>query len=130
MTDARAALAPSAVRIVPKPWGEERIFAATGRYAGKLILIRAGEALSYQYHNRKEETVHVLSGVLGLQADRDGVKADLRLAPGETFHIEPGTRHRMFAEHVDCLIVEVSTPELDDVVRLEDRYGRQGTSAP
>ena len=129
MTD-RSLLAPTAPRVVSKPWGEERIFAESARYAGKLILIRAGEALSYQYHNRKEETIHVLSGVLGLHAERDGVKADLRLSPGQTFHIEPGTRHRMFAEGSDCLLVEVSTPELDDVVRLEDRYGRQGTSAP
>jgi quercetin dioxygenase-like cupin family protein len=117
-------------RLVKKPWGEERIFAETGRYAGKLILIRAGESLSYQYHNRKEETVHVLDGVLGLQVESEGTRADLKLSPGDTFHIVPGTKHRMFAEAADCLLVEVSTPELDDVVRLEDRYGRQGTSAP
>jgi len=117
-------------RIVPKPWGEERIFAETGRYAGKLILIRAGESLSYQFHNRKEETLHVLEGTLGLQVERDDEKADLRLGPGESFHVEPGTRHRMFAEGTDCLVVEVSTPELDDVVRLSDRYGREGTSTP
>ena len=117
-------------RLVRKPWGEERIFAETARYAGKLILIRAGESLSYQYHNLKEETVHVLEGELRLQVERDGARADLRLSPGETFHIVPGTKHRMFAEGADCLLVEVSTPELDDVVRLEDRYGRQGTSAP
>jgi len=117
-------------RVVPKPWGEERIFAETGRYAGKLILIRAGESLSYQYHERKEETVHVLEGVLGLEVERAGEKADLRLAPGETFHVDPGTRHRMYAGEADCLVVEVSTPELDDVVRLADRYGREGTSTP
>jgi mannose-6-phosphate isomerase len=117
-------------RIVPKPWGEERIFAETGRYAGKLIFIRAGESLSYQYHNRKEETVHVLEGTLGLQIERGEEKADLRLAPGESFHVDPGTRHRMFADKTDCLLVEVSTPELDDVVRLADRYGRERTSTP
>lgn len=117
-------------RVVPKPWGEERIFAETARYAGKLLLIRAGESLSYQYHNRKEETVHVLSGVLGLQVESDGRREDLRLTAGETFHIVPGTRHRMFADESDCMLVEVSTPELDDVVRLEDRYGREGTVAP
>lgn len=117
-------------RIVPKPWGEERIFAETGRYAGKLILIRAGESLSYQYHVRKEETVHVLEGTLGLEVERAGEKADLRLVPGETFHVDPGTRHRMYAGEADCLVVEVSTPELDDVVRLADRYGREGTSTP
>ena len=117
-------------RIVPKPWGEERIFAETGRYAGKLIFIRAGESLSYQFHNRKEETLHVLEGTLGLQVERAGEEADLRLGPGESFHVDPGTRHRMYAEEEDCLVVEVSTPELDDVVRLSDRYGREGTSKP
>lgn len=117
-------------RIVQKPWGSERIFAANGRYAGKLITIRAGETLSYQYHRRKEETIHVLSGVLGMETENDGERVLLALAPGETFHVVPGTRHRMFAEDADVLIVEVSSPELDDVVRLEDRYGREGTSQP
>lgn len=117
-------------RVVPKPWGEERIFAETDRYAGKLLVIRQGESLSYQYHDRKDETIHVLDGVLGLQLDRDGESADLRLAAGETFHVTPGTRHRMYAPAGPCLLVEVSTPELDDVVRLEDRYGRAGTTAP
>ena len=127
MSDPLAATRP---RVVSKPWGEERVFAETSRYAGKLILIRSGEALSFQYHNRKVETIHVLEGVLGLLVERDGERRDLRLASGDTFHIEAGTRHRMLAPHGDCLLVEVSTPELDDVVRLEDRYGRQGTSAP
>ncbi|HEX7615513.1 MAG TPA: cupin domain-containing protein [Thermoanaerobaculia bacterium] len=117
-------------RIVPKPWGEERIFAETGRYAAKLILIRAGESLSYQYHERKEETIHVLEGTLGLEVEREGERADLRLTPGENFDVTPGMRHRMYAEGADCLLVEVSTPELDDVVRLSDRYGREGTSKP
>ena len=117
-------------RVVPKPWGEERIFAENTRYAGKLLLIRAGESLSLQYHVRKDETIHVLDGVLGLQLERDGEAADLRLTPGGTFHVSPGTRHRMYAPEGDCLLVEVSTPELDDVVRLADRYGRAGTTAP
>lgn len=117
-------------RVVAKPWGEERIFAETPRYAGKLLVIRKGESLSYQYHNRKDETIHVLDGVLGLQLERGGESADLRLAPGETVHVTPGTRHRMYAPDGDCLLVEVSTPELDDVVRLADRYGREGTTAP
>ncbi len=123
-------LVPGRPRVVPKPWGEERIFAEEGRYAGKLLLIRCGEALSFQYHVRKEETIHVLDGFLGLLVERDGVRKELRLAAGETFHVEPGTRHQMSAPDGDVLIVEVSTPELDDVVRLEDRYGRKGTSAP
>jgi len=117
-------------RVVSKPWGEERIFAENARYAGKLLLIRAGESLSLQYHVKKDETIHVLDGVLGLQLERDGEAADLRLAPGGTFHVSPGTRHRMYAPEGDCLLVEVSTPELDDVVRLADRYGRAGTTAP
>lgn len=117
-------------RVVAKPWGEERIFAETPRYAGKLLVIRKGESLSYQYHNRKDETIHVLDGMLGLQLERGGESADLRLAPGETVHVTPGTRHRMYAPDGDCLLVEVSTPELDDVVRLADRYGREGTTAP
>lgn len=117
-------------RIVPKPWGEERVFAEGGRYAGKLLRIRRGEALSFQYHVRKDETIHVLEGTLGLLVERDGARADLLLGPGETFHVTPGTRHRMHAPEGDVLLVEVSTPELDDVVRLEDRYGREGSSAP
>ncbi len=117
-------------RIVQKPWGEERIFAEEGRYAGKLLVIRSGEALSLQYHVRKDETIHVLDGTLGLFVERDGDRKELRLAPGESFHLEAGTRHRMSAPAGDVLLVEVSTAELDDVVRLEDRYGRAGTSAP
>jgi mannose-6-phosphate isomerase len=116
--------------VVKKPWGSERIFAANGRYAGKLISIRAGETLSFQYHRVKEETIHVLSGVLGMETECDGRRVVLALEPGETFHVIPGTRHRMFAEKEDVLVVEVSSPELDDVVRLEDRYGREGTCAP
>jgi mannose-6-phosphate isomerase len=120
----------STSRTVTKPWGEEKIFAQTSHYAGKLITIRAGETMSYQYHNVKEETVHVLSGTLGLDVESEGVRSTLRLSPGETFHIRPGMKHRMFADEIDCLVVEVSTSELDDVVRLEDRYGRKGTTAP
>ncbi len=122
--------AVTGTRRVTKPWGEERIFAETPRYAGKLIAIRAGQTLSYQYHNVKEETVHVLEGMLGLEVEVEGDRRTLRLAPGETFHVLPGVKHRMFAEGADCLVVEVSTAELDDVVRLEDRYGRQGTTTP
>ena len=117
-------------RVVPKPWGEERIFAEGTRYAGKILVIRSGQTLSYQYHERKEETLHVLDGELCLETEEAGRRFTLRLSPGETFHVTPGTRHRMFAEAGDCTVVEVSTPELDDVIRLEDRYGRQGTTKP
>lgn len=117
-------------RVVTKPWGSERVFAANERYAGKLISIRAGQSLSYQYHRRKEETIHVLSGTLGFETEVEEQRVQLALAPGETVHVVPGTRHRMYAEGEDVLVVEVSSPELDDVVRLEDRYGREGTSEP
>ncbi|HQR67254.1 MAG TPA: cupin domain-containing protein [Thermoanaerobaculia bacterium] len=123
-------LAPRVPRVVPKPWGEERIFAEGDRYAGKLLRIRAGEALSLQYHVVKDETIHVLEGTLGLLVERDGDRRELLLSPGTAFHVEPGTRHRMSAPAGDVLLVEVSTAELDDVVRLEDRYGREGTSVP
>ena len=123
-------LSPVTPRVVPKPWGEERIFAEGTRYAGKLLRIRSGEALSLQYHVVKDETIHVLEGTLGLLVERDGARAELLLAPGESFHVEPGMRHRMSAPAGDVLVVEVSTPDLDDVVRLEDRYGREGTSRP
>jgi mannose-6-phosphate isomerase len=117
-------------RVVSKPWGEEKVFAENARYAGKVITIRAGETLSYQYHERKEETVFVLQGTLGFETEVGGERRLLELEAGELFHITPFTRHRMYAPKGDCTIAEVSTPELDDVVRLEDRYGRKGTSAP
>ena len=117
-------------KLVPKPWGSERIFAVNTRYAGKLISILAGQTLSYQYHRAKEETIHVLSGTLGMETESNGERVLLALAPGETFHVSPGTKHRMFADGEDVLVVEVSSPELDDVVRLEDRYGREGTTQP
>ncbi|MHB8797490.1 MAG: cupin domain-containing protein [Thermoanaerobaculia bacterium] len=117
-------------KVVKKPWGSELIFAANARYAGKLISILAGQTLSYQYHRAKDETIHVLSGTLGMETESNGERVLLDLAPGETFHVTPGTKHRMFAEGQDVLVVEVSSPELDDVVRLEDRYGREGTTQP
>lgn len=109
---------------VPKPWGEEVVFAITERYAGKVLRIRSGESLSLQYHERKEETLYLHEGSMRLTTpDADGVLTVRTLAPGEAVHLPPGTRHRMEAL-TDCVVFEVSTPELDDVVRLEDRYGR------
>jgi quercetin dioxygenase-like cupin family protein len=112
-------------RHVPKPWGHELIWAETDRYVGKILHLRAGEALSLQYHERKDETIYVLSGTLTLQhGPLDGSPLQVRtLAPGEAFHITPYLRHRMIGA-TDCDILEVSTADLDDVVRLEDRYGR------
>ncbi|MEO8193973.1 MAG: cupin domain-containing protein [Gemmatimonadales bacterium] len=114
---------------VPKPWGHETIWAHTDRYVGKILHIKAGHALSVQYHDRKDETVHLLSGELVYRVQTGDALEDMRLKTGESFRITPGTIHQMEAV-TDCDVLEVSTPELDDVVRLTDRYGRQGTSAP
>jgi mannose-6-phosphate isomerase-like protein (cupin superfamily) len=109
---------------VDKPWGHELIWAHTERYVGKILFVRAGEALSLQYHRVKDETIMVLSGRMAFTSFADGEEPVMReLGPNEPFHITPGLRHRMVAIE-DTHIVEASTPELDDVVRLEDRYGR------
>ena len=96
---------------------------------GKILHIKAGQALSVQYHNKKDETVHLLSGELVYRVQMGDALEDMRLKTGESFRITPGTIHQMEAV-TDCDVLEVSTPELDDVVRLSDRYGREGTSAP
>jgi len=115
-------------RRVDKPWGHELIWAETARYVGKILHIEKGHALSLQYHERKEETLHVLSGVLELEFGAPGEPlSKVLLRPGDGFHVRPLLRHRMAAVET-CDVVEASTPELDDVVRLEDRYGRAGTS--
>jgi mannose-6-phosphate isomerase len=117
------------VRTVPKPWGHETIWAHTDRYVGKILHIKAGHALSVQYHERKDETVYLLSGEIKYCVDVDGELRDVGLRVGESFHVTPGTVHFMEAV-TDCDVLEASTPDLDDVVRLTDRYGREGTSAP
>lgn len=110
--------------IVNKPWGHELIWAKTDRYVGKVLHVKAGEALSLQYHLVKDETIMVLSGRLKFEFFAEGEDPHVKeLAPGEPFHIAPGLRHRMIAIE-DTDVLEVSTPELDDVVRIEDRYGR------
>lgn len=114
---------------VPKPWGHETIWAHTDRYVGKILHIKAGHALSVQYHNKKDETVYLLSGELIYRVKLGQELEDMRLTRGQSFRITPGTVHQMEAV-TDCDILETSTPELDDVVRLQDRYGREGTSAP
>ncbi|MDP2606372.1 MAG: cupin domain-containing protein [Deltaproteobacteria bacterium] len=110
-------------RIVEKPWGYELIWAHTDRYVGKVLHIKKGESLSYQYHRVKDETIRLLSGSMDMDIESDGVKSRINLKPGECLHVVPGMKHRMIAVE-DCDVLEVSTPELDDVVRLEDRYGR------
>jgi mannose-6-phosphate isomerase-like protein (cupin superfamily) len=118
------------MRTVDKPWGNEFIWAETDRYVGKILFIKKGHSLSLQYHNVKDETVMVLSGRMAFEHYREGEKPVItELEPRQPFHITPHLRHRMTAIE-DCEIVEVSTTELNDVVRLEDKYGRQGTSKP
>ena len=120
-----------AIKHVPKPWGHETIWAYTDRYVGKILHINAGHELSVQYHNKKDETVYLLAGKISYRVQREGSDKldDMQLGIGESFRITPGTVHQMVAV-TDCDVLEVSTPELDDVVRLTDKYGREGTSAP
>jgi mannose-6-phosphate isomerase-like protein (cupin superfamily) len=109
---------------VEKPWGYELHWAHTDRYVGKVIHVNRGHALSLQYHNRKDETIYLWSGRLRFEIEIDGQLVSRDMQPGESVHITPKTVHRMTAIE-DSDILEVSTPELDDVVRLEDRYGRK-----
>ena len=112
------------LEIVEKPWGKEIIFAHTRDYVGKEIRINAGALLSRQYHREKDETVYVLAGPLVLEIGERGEER-LEIRPGEAFHVPPRTIHRYIApEHGECRLIEVSTTQLDDVVRLEDVYGR------
>lgn len=118
-----------AVRRIEKPWGYELVFAHTDRYVGKILHVNPGEALSLQYHERKDETLYLAAGSVELQVEENAAGADGGLVSrslqlGEAYHIPTLTRHRMVAGPDGCDLVEVSTPELDDVVRLEDRYGR------
>jgi mannose-6-phosphate isomerase len=116
------------MRRVEKPWGHEIIWAETDRYAGKLLHIDAGHMLSLQYHERKAESIYVMSGKLHLHtapSPNHPVTISV-LEAGESFDITTGLVHR-FEAREPVLLVEVSTPELDDVVRLEDNYGREGT---
>jgi mannose-6-phosphate isomerase len=118
-------------RRVEKPWGHELIFAHTDAYVGKVLFIKAGESLSLQFHRQKDESWLVQSGRarLELGSAGDPVLSEEVVAAGACFHFRPGTVHRVTAIE-DTTIVEVSTTELDDIVRLEDRYGREGTTAP
>jgi len=117
-------------RRVEKPWGWELIWADTEHYVGKLLFVRAGEALSLQYHERKDESWLVREGRARLElGEVGGALETVEIRPGDAFRYRPGTVHRVTALE-DTLVIEVSTPDLDDVVRVEDRYGREGTSAP
>ena len=112
---------------VEKPWGYELIWARTTSYVGKVIHVRAGHALSLQYHNRKEETLLLWRGRLRFELRVGDDARSWEMTPGDNVHVRPGAVHRMTAIE-DCDVFEVSTAELDDVVRIEDRYGREGTS--
>jgi mannose-6-phosphate isomerase len=114
-----------------KPWGYELLWARTDRYAAKILFVRAGHSLSLQFHREKDESWYLESGRAEIEigAAGDAVPNSEVVGPGAAFHLEPGTVHRILALE-DTTMLEVSTPHLDDVVRLEDRYGREGTSAP
>ena len=115
------------MRIVEKPWGHEEIWAETPKYLGKILFIRSGHRLSRQYHEQKEETIRVMSGVATIEC---GVPGDAgshsaKYSVGSIFHVTPGTVHRFCAYDGDVHLIEVSTPEIEDVVRLEDDYTRK-----
>jgi len=119
-----------AARRVDKPWGHELIWAHTDRYVGKVLVIETGRRLSLQKHERKDEAILVQSGRLLLSLEDDaGVVQVEELGPGDHRHVPTGRIHRYEAIE-RCELIEVSTPELDDVVRLEDDFGREGTNAP
>lgn len=118
-------------RRVDKPWGHELIWAQSDAYVGKLLFVKAGESLSLQFHTEKDESWLVHSGRAKLELGSMGepmLKEEV-IAPGAAFRFRPGTVHRITALE-DTTIFEVSTTQLDDVVRLDDRYGREGTSRP
>ena len=116
---------------VDKPWGHELIWAKTGDYAGKILFVRAGESLSLQFHKEKDESWYVLEGRAELQLGEAGqaVLTTEVVGPGSAFRFRPGTVHRVRAVE-DTIILEVSTAQLEDIVRLEDEYGREGTTQP
>ena len=112
------------VKRFDKPWGYELVWARTDRYCGKLLFVRAGESLSLQFHKEKDETLYVESGRAKFEMGDPGKPIDTEIVgPGRAFRLPPGTVHRVHALE-DTLLLEVSTPEIEDVVRLEDRYGR------
>ena len=118
-------------RRVEKPWGWELIWAHTEAYVGKILFVREGHSLSLQYHVQKDESWYVESGRARVQLGNtgDAVLDEAVISAGDAFRFRPGTVHRVTALE-DTTILEVSTQQLDDVVRLEDQYGREGTSEP
>jgi mannose-6-phosphate isomerase len=113
---------------IDKPWGYELLWARTAQYAAKILHIKHGHRLSLQYHRRKDESIYLSTGsMILLLEDEGGELRELRMGPGDSRHIPAGKKHRMIALE-DCDVFEVSTPQLNDVVRLEDQYGRAGAS--
>ncbi len=112
------------MRTVEKPWGKEEIWAETPKYVGKYLYINDGHRLSRQYHEKKEETIRVLSGSLLLETGVGPNMVQMILREGEVYHVTPLTVHRFCASGSDVVLVEVSTPELEDVVRISDDYSR------
>jgi mannose-6-phosphate isomerase len=111
-------------KMVLKPWGHEIIFAHTRDYVGKVLVIKAGHQLSLQFHQVKEETIYLHSGEMRFTLENaNGEMEEHLMKPGQSFHIPPNRKHRMLAT-IDCEIFEVSTPHLEDIVRLQDQYGR------
>ena len=121
-------MAKQEIKKVEKPWGYELIWAKSDTYVGKILHINKGHRLSLQYHREKEETIMLYSGKMILIFENEkGELEEIPLSSGEAHHIPPGKKHRMIAVE-NCDVFEVSTPHLDDVVRIEDSYGRKGTS--
>jgi mannose-6-phosphate isomerase len=117
-------------RHVDKPWGWELVWALSEHYCGKVLFVRAGESLSLQYHEAKDESWYVQEGRASLElGEVGGARETVEIAAGDCFRFRPQTVHRVTAVE-DTRVIEVSTPHLDDVVRLEDAYGREGTSEP
>jgi mannose-6-phosphate isomerase len=114
------------VRKIEKPWGYELVWAVTETYCGKILFVRAGEELSLQFHREKDEVLYLHEGRIELEVGDPGGPLDVEVVvPGQAFHFRPGVVHRSRALE-DSVLLEASTPELDDVVRLDDRYGRTG----
>ena len=112
------------IKIIEKPWGSEKIWAHTEKYVGKLIHINSGHRLSLQFHKQKEETIFVIDGKLTIETLNDEKVHTFSIKKGECFHVYPTQVHRFCAYDEDVILVEVSTPEIEDVIRLEDDYNR------
>lgn len=111
------------VKRIEKPWGYELWWALTDKYVGKVLHINKGESLSYQYHEVKDETIYLYSGEMLMEVEKNRSREEAVIREGSAIRIRPYTKHRMTAI-TDCDVLEASTPEVEDIVRLEDKYGR------